>query len=882
MLKWLLFFTIGFFSTLFAQEIVVDGRVLDSIGTPLVFASVVVKNLDTNTSTFTSSSETGAFTISVVKSHQYLIKVFYLGFENHEKEYQFLKSTSLEIVLQPSTTQLDEVTLNYEIPILVKKDTTTYKVDFFNIGDERKLKDVLANLPGIEVEANGNVLYKGVKIDKLLVDNKPFFNGATKLGVDNIPSDAIDYIDILENYNEIEFLKGLSNTETIALNVGLKEDKKNFVFGDLSIAEGNSNFGLANSNVFYYAPKVNINLISKFNNTGEEALSLLDYLQFTTRINGVFKEDFKLPMQEIQMFMNEEAFIKKNQKFGAFNFTKTNASKLSLSTFFIINALNTERVVEQSNTYVSFNESFNDNSLSNLYFMIGELKLDYLLAEKWRISSITNFKHNDTQEEKAQRSLTNIQDITNIFNSNLTSKPIDFNQHIELHGNLSSKHILSVFAGYNRHENIFNNNWQSNSNTFTALLPIVSQENIELQQLKKRTTDHFQLIFKHFWKFNNTHHLYTTFKNGHTSDYFSSQEEQILSDNSTALLTTNGFGNTIDYLFRDSSFKMIYKYKKGKLTASQGLAAHNYYWKTSQTAILENNKWLLLPEARLEFDINKSKKISVGYALKATFSDAANLANNFYLRSYNSVFRGNEALQNDLLHNLSLNYRASRLYRGEMFYAFLNYTKKAQGFVNAVQFQGPNQFFTRVLLEDSEESLSLNANFQKKLKNFRFSWNGSMRTSAYLQLINNNTQTNRSKSFHTQFTAETRFKKLPNLKAGLNTRLNEFLVNGNTSFVTSNYFGELRYTALKNFDFKTDYNLLSFINRSSTQKDLYESLNMSMLYQFEKSPWSIGFVGNNLLNVTYKRSNSFNPLLISDIRESVLPRVLLLSVGYKL
>ncbi len=60
-------------------------------------------------------------------------------------------------------------------------------------------------------------------------------NSATK----NIPADALDKIQVLRNYNEVSNLKGLSNDEeSIAINIKLKEGKKNFSFGDISAGIG--------------------------------------------------------------------------------------------------------------------------------------------------------------------------------------------------------------------------------------------------------------------------------------------------------------------------------------------------------------------------------------------------------------------------------------------------------------------------------------------------------------------------------------------------------------------------------------------------------------------------------------------------------------------
>ena len=79
------------------------------------------------------------------------------------------------MVLTPTTNALEEVVLEYKIPIEVKEDTITYNTDAFVNGQERKLREVLKKLPGIEVDREGNVTAQGKKVTKVLVEDKTFF-----------------------------------------------------------------------------------------------------------------------------------------------------------------------------------------------------------------------------------------------------------------------------------------------------------------------------------------------------------------------------------------------------------------------------------------------------------------------------------------------------------------------------------------------------------------------------------------------------------------------------------------------------------------------------------------------------------------------------------
>ena len=47
------------------------------------------------------------------------------------------------------------------MPVTISGDTLTYNADSFNKGTERKLEDVLENLPGVEINDDGQVEVEG-------------------------------------------------------------------------------------------------------------------------------------------------------------------------------------------------------------------------------------------------------------------------------------------------------------------------------------------------------------------------------------------------------------------------------------------------------------------------------------------------------------------------------------------------------------------------------------------------------------------------------------------------------------------------------------------------------------------------------------------------
>ncbi|MCP4071568.1 MAG: carboxypeptidase regulatory-like domain-containing protein, partial [Hyphomicrobiales bacterium] len=215
------------------------------------------------------------------QNQSYKVTTSYLGYLPQTITVNTTKQDlTKNFVLKENPNQLDEVILNYTPPVTVKKDTITYKVDAFVTGEERKLREVLKKLPGVEVDRIGNVTVQGKRVTKVLVEDKTFFTGNSKLAVNNIPADAVDKVEILDNYNEVAMLKNLQDSEDMAMNIKLKEDKKKFAFGDVEVGAGIKDRYLVHPTLFYYSPKTNVNLIADFNNQGIKSFGFRDYLEF--------------------------------------------------------------------------------------------------------------------------------------------------------------------------------------------------------------------------------------------------------------------------------------------------------------------------------------------------------------------------------------------------------------------------------------------------------------------------------------------------------------------------------------------------------------------------------------------------------------------------
>ena len=127
----LLFAAFSFTASLQAQ-LKFQGRVLDSIQTPLESASLVAIDKESNSlETFAITNAQGSFELKLRNNRTYKIQVSYIGLETAEEE---LNTTDQDIqkdyTLYPAFA-LDEVELVVKMPVAVRGDTLVYDADSF-------------------------------------------------------------------------------------------------------------------------------------------------------------------------------------------------------------------------------------------------------------------------------------------------------------------------------------------------------------------------------------------------------------------------------------------------------------------------------------------------------------------------------------------------------------------------------------------------------------------------------------------------------------------------------------------------------------------------------------------------------------------------------
>jgi len=886
--KLLLFISLLLINVAFSQNKFLNGIVTDTLATALPYANVLAKPIDSTAKiTFAFTDEKGRFKLNLQANKTYKVTISYLGFQSVKFKINLKNSASKNIKLIPAINQLNEIDLTQNLPVSVKQDTILYNTNAFTTGKERKLKQILKKLPGVEVDKNGNVTVLGKKVNKLLVDGKTFFDGSTKLGVENIPADAVDKVEVLKNYNEVSFLKGLSDSDRTAMNIKLKKGKKQFTFGDIETGSGTDKHYLVHPNVFYYSPKTNLNFIGDINDIGVKSFTFKDYINFEGGFNRLLSNPnsyFKLSNNSFANFLENKDYKANSNQFGALNFNQTINDKLSISSYAIFSKSKISTQNTSTNQYLSENdntiETRDDQGKNNQTFFLSK----FFLENKPSLN--TNFSYSSYFKSSTNKAFNKI--ASNYLNKNtnlntfINNNGINFKQNIQWHKRFSIKHTLSLSLNYHYSTNKPTSNWQTNQPILTSLLPLQNEAFYHINQQKKLSLNNLSFLLKHYWILNNTHHLYTTLGNNYLHEKYFTDTYQKLTDGVQNNFMNAGFDNNLNFKLNDLYLGLQFKMKTGIVIIKTGVFTHYYSLSTVQNTKEHLNKLVWLPELLTKVDFSDSEHLSFKYNLKSDFADAPKYAPNLELVNYNTVFKGNTKLDNELFHSARLRYSRFSLYHGIIMSASLGFTKKLRSIKNKILLVGINQFNTPVITKNPDNSWTLSSNIRKTISKFILKLKGFSIIENYLQTINNQKVANKSSSNNFGIELGSNFKKWPNLEFGLNKGFSKFTIDHVASKFTSiNPYFNIEISLLKNFDIVADYNRTNYKDNFN-QINKYEIANASLSYHKEDGVWSFKLSGTNIFGASFKQKNSYSDFLISDTKTFILPRIWLFTVTYKI
>ena len=888
-----------------AQNIRLEGFITDAKATGLEMANVMAINQSNKAmDSYAITNDKGKFQLSLKANTSYKIKVSYIGFQAQEIDLKTGTENMTQAIILQEGIGLDEVEIVSEMPVSIKGDTIVYNSDSFTNGTERKLGDILKKLPGVEVNKDGQIQVEGKTVSKLMVDGKDFFDGDTKLGVQNIPADAVDKVQVLRNYNEVSQLKGLENNEeNVAMNIKLKEGKKNFWFGDVTAGVGVGHEDeryIANPKLFYYSPKYSINLLSNFNNIGELPFTAQDYFKFTGGFRSIMRKggtNFNVASNDLGISMARNNRAKEIEtQFGAANFSYNPAKSWTLSGFGIITSSDTEMETFTKNSYlntetgeVETEQTSDENSLQKTSLGLFKLSSSYIPNEKVHFDYDLLLKTSKQDENVGLLTTQTAQGISvpqDIYTAK-KQNPFSINQNLNYYYTIDDKNVLAFEMQhlYQDEDPFYNANLLIQPFNLVGYNADQNRNNINQERFIR--TNKVDAKLDYYYMLTPKSNINFTLGNTYSYQNFNSHIFQILDGGNQNDLNDASNNNDVNYRFNDAFLGLHYKFITGKFTFNPGVSLHNYFMKNEQlNADFDRSFFRILPDIYALYQIKKSETLTYNFSLQNDFTDISQLAEGNIFSSYNSLFRGERNLENALSQTHSLRYFKFNMFNQTNISGFVNYNKRVDAVKRIAEFDAINQTSRPYNSNFADETLTgffrygrSFARYYKASVSANLSWSkqNNIQIDRITQVQVFTAPETFTQGYNLSFS--TNFKNLPSLELGYGVTINEYQ---NDVFYNNSPFANLEYYFLDAFSFKAEYEFNKYSNKSKTVDNQYDFLSASLSYQKKESKLEYKIGATNLLNTTSLNDDSFNQFYTRTSQYRVQPRYLILSVRYNL
>ncbi|MDB4062826.1 carboxypeptidase-like regulatory domain-containing protein [Flavobacteriaceae bacterium] len=884
-------------------QVKLEGIVKDSLKVPLESASLVAIDQKTNNlESYVLTDIKGKYKLNLKNNSNYKIQVSYIGLRTINETLDTKEADILKDFVLRSDIALDEVIV--KMPVVVRGDTLIYDADSFKNGSERKLEDIIDKLPGVEINESGQIEVEGKVVNKLMVNGKDFFDGDTKIGTKNIPSSAVDKIQVLRNYAEVGQLSGVRNNQNnFAINIKLKQGKESFWFGNVTAGAGDSpdeKLYLVQPKLFYYNPKYSINFISDLNNIGEVALSRRDIRGFGGGFNAPSRQSgtsINLGDNSLNFLTNQRNALKIENKLATMNFSYSPKKSLDLSGFLIYNnsrILSNEfnriqytnsdlgipdEATEQSNTELSNQRLL---KLSASYKPNGMNQVDYdILA---RISNDSQTKNNFSSI------LGNTDQLDEVT-------PFSINQNLSYYYTLDENNIFA-FAAQNliKNENPFYNAVLENNSdeldpfdsTASALGLDTSRENYNLSQNKKILSNQLDAKLDYYHIINPKSNINLTLGTLLSRQKFNSNIFQFLtsgSDLQPIPLFNNGLAkNDIEYTFTDVYLGAHYRFKTGIFTFTPGFSVHAYGNKNIQFGETVSDKFLkVLPDFETRIQLKKGESLTFNYNMRNQFTDVTRLARGLVFNDYNSLQYGEPDLQNALSHNLSLLYSSFNLFNYTNVFARASYSNNIDQIRGLTNFENVIRTSTFFNSNFADENFNIFGRIQRTFGKVRASLNTNFNYSKINQFIQDRQSLN--ERFTQTFTPgiRTNFKVAPNISLRYRYSItNNIQGSRETKFITTVPSLEFDAFIVEKFTFKTNYSLTTQ-DQVDGESESFQIWEATLSYRKDKdAKWEYELKGTNLLNVDSQVRNNANNISVFNSVTFIQPRFLTFRVVYQL
>jgi hypothetical protein len=705
------------------------------------------------------------------------------------------------------------------------------------------------------------------------------FEKGYKILTKNMPVQPIDQVQLLQNYSNNKHLKGIENSNKVALNLTLKEDAKRVWFGNINAGYGlvSENRYELRGNLMNFGKKNKYYFLTNLNNIGEDATGDINHLIRPYR----FDEPASIGDDQTANTLLGLGFDTPNLKQKRVNLN--NAEMLSLNSIFTLSNkvklktlgfLNTDEVDFFRNSFQSF--SVGNTTFTNTEDFVGRKTQ---LIGFGKVDLTYDISKNKTFEYTGKFNKTNEKNRSDLlFNNDLLNERLNANnqlidQKIVYTNKFKEKKVFLLSGRYINEKTP--QNYSVNQFIFSDLFSENANNTKQFSENKMQ----FAGVEAH---------LLDKMKNGDLLELKMGNQLRIdnlntrfqLLDNQTSLSSPNGYQNNLIYTTNDLYLSAKYRFKLGKFTLLAQSDAHQLINQLENFNVKSNqNPFFIMPKIGLDWKINEKNKILTSYSLNTINAGFLDVYSGFVQTGFRSFSKGLEAFNQLNSSSAIFNYTYGSW--GDKFFAntFIFYTKNNDFFSTNSNITQNYSQDKKIIIKD-RESLTISSSIDRFFKPIKSNLKFNLGTTiTNFKNIVNNSDLREVKNLNADYGFEMRsgFRGFFNYHIGSKWTYNQVETTIKNNFTNNMTFLDLSFMFSNTFNIQMQSERYYFGNLDKSNNQYY-FLDIEARYAVKENKLTFFLSGNNLLNVETFRNYSISDINISQTEHRLMPRYVLLKM----
>lgn len=851
----------SFFPVCIAQTVMFKGFVKNEVNDqPIEGASIVVK-LEAKFLGYAYTDKDGYYelTINITKSDKIALEVKSLGYNGYTNIILLEDKTLIEsdILLSEKIENLSIVVIKSREKIEINRDTIAYRLAAFKDGTEKNVEDMLKNLPGIEIDADGNIEALGKPIQKILIEGEDLANTNYKVISKNLDVDILKSVEIINNYDENPVLKQFLNSENVVINLKLKDDKMSLLFGKAEGGIGADKRYLGNLNLGLINPNFKLLNLGFLNNVGKVAVNQFTNSQF--KVNGFndFSKSFDVKLNPLvslsgsNIEMEDENYIENESFSNSLLFNKTFSKKIKFKNTLFAYRDTFEKNYTNTSTYlidpepIKFTEQ---NRYTNDIFRLGnDLELQFTPSENGHFL----FKN--------KISITN----TNNFNGLIVDNEVikqqlkNENKDFEVHAQYTKKIndgalVIDGFTGVKNISQVF----QIRPNRY-----IDNNTSSELMANYESSFNYFGMETALVFKTGKTSHSYTIGLTNLNENMDADVTERV---NTISAIDSLSSVNSAKRLVPQLQFKLEQPIIENLVFSSDVEVAVNFYTKNEKTEAY------FLPNLNFNLRWNKTKTggYKIGFEHTSNIERLDKFLDYFVIKSYRSIVLGAENIKPLNRNRYFVSHSYSNVKKRIFLSTSLSYIQNKNDFTSETLLNA-NSNISRRIYTQGQNMLFFYTNLTTYVDaiNMSIKLGYQQHNSQQPSFVNDEKILSKNKTTSYILTGTTFFQSFFNLKFLINYGVNKGEISDNS--VKNDRF---RFEVDAVFKISEEWVAKIMSKNFTVNSQFYDTNQIEIEYAPKGKNWSLGLRTQNIFNDSSYNFQNVSDYLQSELLFEAVPR----------